>query len=1032
MKKRIFAAIIALIMAVSSFAPLCANAVTYPYVDENGIYYFKSMNNVVEFETDFDTMVDYFLIHLKARDTKIGFYFATPAQSYTYSTNSQFTDAFNALLNDTLNAVFTKNTDDPNNADGGDYLFRSIKNFSVGSGSYTSAGVVPSGANEAYYPFYVELNNIQYFSTAAQEQEIQAVCQSFSNLYFESDAAPYEKVKTIYDFVVRNCCYDDDVYDGVYSASSERYNIAHSAYGALIGKTLITGESFDMTSKKTISGQNVISQANQGMAVCEGYSKLFYYLCVKNGIPCKIVDGDYIAEAETESDPHEWNYVWLDDGGGDGYKWFEVDPTFGAQTSYKEVDINNYDYFLRGRSNERFGKVKHQQPYEYKRYDYKDGASPTYNLYDFNEQSSAQDYIASFEDYRFGMSKLTTAEALENGYVVRRLTMYEGEDEYRAALFYSHNNDEHIISINEDGEIEVSEYRAFVYNGKSDAIYEVFVPYLIDEVEFTYDKLTGISEVGNYSITIYGANGTSEIIPFRISKMDLDISNASHYESIEIQDTASYTGNVITPRALIVDGYKNVLVENIDYVIRTYSDANHKNRTEIRDIGQYYIDIDYNIGNNYSGHYYLIFTVDKINIAQINIDDVEFGYLPQYFREKENIFTPADYYMAGAENMRIGDFTLKIGEDVAVSSQGTIEWGESGTITLSGIENSSIVKGDSVKNLTYNVSKQFDISALNGSAACTSAYTYTGEEILPTELDHINERIVQGVDYEIVDYSNNINAGNATIKISGINGCTGEPELYFRINPASITNCQLETKVVSGEVLCTLTFNGTKLAQGKDYTYTITEIDPSTGKTKSGYYFIVLQGINNFNGKINIPVKGTLTKPTSSGNYITLSKSTYTYSGSANKPKVTVYNKNKKAINPYYYTVSYSSNTNPGTAKVSVKFRNGYSGTVTKTFTINPKGTTISSVTAASKAFTVKWKKYATQTTGYEIWIATNSGFTKGKKSYFVTSNSTTSKKITKLSGKKKYYVKIRTYKTVSGKKYYSSWSATKSVTTKK
>ncbi|MGI6170795.1 MAG: hypothetical protein ACOYIC_03550 [Butyricicoccus sp.] len=50
----------------------------------------------------------------------------------------------------------------------------------------------------------------------------------------------------------------------------------------------------------------------------------------------------------------------------------------------------------------------------------------------------------------------------------------------------------------------------------------------------------------------------------------------------------------------------------------------------------------------------------------------------------------------------------------------------------------------------------------------------------------------------------------------------------------------------------------------------------------------------------------------------------------------------------------------------------------------------------------------------------------------WITSNKTVSKKVTKLTAKKKYYVRIRTYKTVSGKKYYSSWSKAKTVTTKK
>ena len=69
---------------------------------------------------------------------------------------------------------------------------------------------------------------------------------------------------------------------------------------------------------------------------------------------------------------------------------------------------------------------------------------------------------------------------------------------------------------------------------------------------------------------------------------------------------------------------------------------------------------------------------------------------------------------------------------------------------------------------------------------------------------------------------------------------------------------------------------------------------------------------------------------------------------------------------------------------------------------------------------------------GYQIQLATNSKFTKNKKTVTVKGYKKTSRKITKPKGGKKYYVKIRTYKTVGGTRYYSPWSKTKSVKTKK
>ena len=167
---------------------------------------------------------------------------------------------------------------------------------------------------------------------------------------------------------------------------------------------------------------------------------------------------------------------------------------------------------------------------------------------------------------------------------------------------------------------------------------------------------------------------------------------------------------------------------------------------------------------------------------------------------------------------------------------------------------------------------------------------------------------------------------------------------------------------------------------------------------------------------------------------IKLSATKYTYDGKVKSPTLTVKNSAGKALvkGTDYTVTTPTGRKNVGKYTYKITFKGNYSGTKSLSFTIVPKTTSISSLTAASKGFTVKWKKQATQTTGYQIQIATDSAFTKGVKSYTVTKNTTVSKKITKLTGKKKYYVRIRTYKTVSGTKYYSSWSAKKYVTTKK
>ena len=102
----------------------------------------------------------------------------------------------------------------------------------------------------------------------------------------------------------------------------------------------------------------------------------------------------------------------------------------------------------------------------------------------------------------------------------------------------------------------------------------------------------------------------------------------------------------------------------------------------------------------------------------------------------------------------------------------------------------------------------------------------------------------------------------------------------------------------------------------------------------------------------------------------------------------------------------------------------------TTVFATNIPSTTITSVKAKSEAFTIKWKK-KTNIAGYQIQYSTNSKFKKGNKTIKIKKAKTASKKITGLKPSKKYYVRIRTYKIVNKKTYYSSWSKKKNVTTK-
>ncbi|MDD6043338.1 MAG: fibronectin type III domain-containing protein [Eubacteriaceae bacterium] len=207
---------------------------------------------------------------------------------------------------------------------------------------------------------------------------------------------------------------------------------------------------------------------------------------------------------------------------------------------------------------------------------------------------------------------------------------------------------------------------------------------------------------------------------------------------------------------------------------------------------------------------------------------------------------------------------------------------------------------------------------------------------------------------------------------------------------------------------------------------------------KTGHTFneVVTKATTSSDGKIEkkcsecgeVESTTTIKKPST----FTLSATTYTYDGNAKKPTVTVKDSaGKTLVKDTDYTLTYANGRkNVGKYSVKVTFKGKYSGTKTLYFTINPPKTSLASLTSVSKGFTAKWNKKTTQVTGYQIQYSTSSKFTNSK-TVTITSNSTTSKKITNLTAKKKYYVKVRTYKTVGTTKYYSSWSGYKYVTTK-
>ena len=161
---------------------------------------------------------------------------------------------------------------------------------------------------------------------------------------------------------------------------------------------------------------------------------------------------------------------------------------------------------------------------------------------------------------------------------------------------------------------------------------------------------------------------------------------------------------------------------------------------------------------------------------------------------------------------------------------------------------------------------------------------------------------------------------------------------------------------------------------------------------------------------------------------ISLKSSIYTYNGYAKKPTVTVKTGSKTLVNGNDYTVTYSNNINPGTAKITVTGKGAYTGTLTKTFTITPAKVKNfkQSTTYATTKITMSWTKVP-GVTGYAVYRANSKN---GTYKYLKTTT-TNSCANAGLKAGIKYYYKVRAYKTVDGKKIYGAFSEAKSMLTK-
>ena len=422
---------------------------------------------------------------------------------------------------------------------------------------------------------------------------------------------------------------------------------------------------------------------------------------------------------------------------------------------------------------------------------------------------------------------------------------------------------------------------------------------------------------------------------------------------------------------------------------------------------------------------------------------------------------------------------LKEGEDFEVAYENNVNAGTAKAI----ITGKGEYIGEQEKAFTINT-----VSILQAEIADIADQVVTGDEIRPELQITFNEKkLEEGRDYT-VSYANNIEKGTATVTVIGTGNFKGSATAYFEITETAESKlAEAEKKLAEAKALISqLESEKADLEQtvaNKEAALKAAEADVAAktealkkaesdlekaegdksaleaelavkqvalkkaeeelNKAKSEKEETEAQLAEMKTAKESAEARaeaaekeleeiknnqGEITQiDISAAKLSRIASKTYTGKALTQSPVVTL--NGKTLENGKDYGISYSRNVNVGTARLAVTGKNGYKGTVTATFKIYPKGTSIKSLKALKKGFKVTWRSQKTQTTGYQIRYSTKSSMASSK-TVTITKNTTLYKTVSKLKAKRKYYVQVRTYKTVSGVKYYSGWSTRKYVKT--
>lgn len=585
---------------------------------------------------------------------------------------------------------------------------------------------------------------------------------------------------------------------------------------------------------------------------------------------------------------------------------------------------------------------------------------------------------------------------------------------------------------------------ATVQNEKRNTVSNCPVTWISDdETIATVDstgKVTGVS-LGETTITAKSGNKEDKctvIVTFPLSNASITVS------SIEYSPIVTE----YKPPVEVKDADGELLIEDVDYRLE------YSNNTEVGKQGTVkVIGLNYYTGKEGSRTFSITTkSIKASDVIKSTIDEQELtaenksnGVQPDITITHDGVtlVKDVDYTLAYSNNRVPGTAKVTINGKGKYKDNETKEFTIycKHTKTTESITTQPTYEKTGIKTYTCDICGHKDTEVVpvlsrTSLASCVvtlsqSTFTENGAAQYPVvkSVQKGTTTLTENKDYTVV-YQNRSSTSYGTYKITitGINAYSGSKDVTYTI----------KKKTIGSVTLAATRFVYT----GKAITTSVTVKDnngvsvPSTGysvsysyNVKKGTAKLTVTGKGNYSGSVTRSftiVAANLSKTRLSG-----VKTSYTYTGKNITPTATVTYGSKKLVKNTDYTVTYTKNKAIGTAKITIKGKGNFTGTITKTFKIIPKKVTLSSVSSPkTKQMKVTWKADKT-VTGYEILYSTSSAFKTGKKTVTVSKNTTKTKTITGLTKGKTYYVKVRAYKTVSGKKVYGSYSSVKKIKVK-